>query len=222
MIRTLVAASSPAARSELEARLAAGAAIAIVGSVSALEALADEVEANEPQVVVLALDGDPARATPSAVMDGLHLAPDAAHRAPALVLLLDDPTPAWAADAVRDGARAVLPRDASPAELIAAIEAAAAGLVTVPADLAVRLLAATPRARVAARAPGTPMHPLTAREVEVLASLAEGLANKQIAARLGISEHTVKTHVASILAKLDAGSRAEAVAIGARTGMIFL
>jgi len=52
--------------------------------------------------------------------------------------------------------------------------------------------------------------------------LAEGLANKNIAARLGISEHTVKTHVASILMKLDAFSRAEAVAIGARQGLILL
>jgi DNA-binding CsgD family transcriptional regulator len=52
--------------------------------------------------------------------------------------------------------------------------------------------------------------------------LAEGLGNKIVAARLGISEHTVKTHVASILAKLDAGTRAEAVAIGARLGLIML
>jgi DNA-binding NarL/FixJ family response regulator len=52
--------------------------------------------------------------------------------------------------------------------------------------------------------------------------LAEGLANKNIAARLGISEHTVKTHVASILTKLDAFSRAEAVAVGARQGLILL
>jgi DNA-binding CsgD family transcriptional regulator len=58
--------------------------------------------------------------------------------------------------------------------------------------------------------------------MEVLGTLAEGLANKNIASRLGISEHTVKTHVASILMKLDAFSRAEAVAIGARQGLILL
>ena len=64
--------------------------------------------------------------------------------------------------------------------------------------------------------------PLTPRELEVLGMLAEGLANKNIAARLGLSEHTVKTHVASILGKLGAYSRAEAVAIGVRQGLILL
>jgi DNA-binding CsgD family transcriptional regulator len=67
-----------------------------------------------------------------------------------------------------------------------------------------------------------PGAPLTAREREVLALLAEGLGNKVIAARLGLSEHTVKTHVTAILAKLDADTRAEAVAVGARAGLILL
>ena len=84
------------------------------------------------------------------------------------------------------------------------------------------LLVSGPRATAVPKQPGTATQPLTPREVEVLGMLAEGLANKNIAARLGISEHTVKTHVASILTKLDAFSRAEAVAIGARQGLILL
>jgi DNA-binding CsgD family transcriptional regulator len=64
--------------------------------------------------------------------------------------------------------------------------------------------------------------PLTAREHEVLGLLAEGLPNKQIARQLGISEHTVKFHVSSVFAKLGAQSRAEAVSIGARNGLISL
>jgi len=63
---------------------------------------------------------------------------------------------------------------------------------------------------------------LTAREVEVLRLIAEGLGNKQIAARLAISEHTVKFHVASVFAKIRASTRAEAVMIGARRGLIVL
>ena len=59
---------------------------------------------------------------------------------------------------------------------------------------------------------------LTLREGEVLGLVAEGLANKAIARRLGISEHTVKFHVAAILAKLGAGSRTEAVRLGAQRG----
>ena len=115
----------------------------------------------------------------------------------------------------------VLPRDATAEEIIAALEAAAVGLVTLPSELAVDVVAAA-RTTNAPRHSGPPTQPLTRREIEVLGMLAEGLANKNIAARLGISEHTVKTHVASILTKLDAFSRAEAVAIGARQGLILL
>lgn len=64
--------------------------------------------------------------------------------------------------------------------------------------------------------------PLTPRELEVLAAIADGASNKMIARRLGISFHTVKFHVASILEKLDAESRAEAVAEAARRGLVML
>ncbi len=67
-----------------------------------------------------------------------------------------------------------------------------------------------------------PAQPLTPREVEVLAMLAEGHANKAIAARLAISEHTVKTHVGSVFDKLGVSTRAEAVASAARLGLIML
>jgi DNA-binding NarL/FixJ family response regulator len=63
---------------------------------------------------------------------------------------------------------------------------------------------------------------LTARERAVLGELARGVPNKTIAARLGISEHTVKFHVASIFAKLAVSSRTEAVARGARLGLVML
>ena len=66
------------------------------------------------------------------------------------------------------------------------------------------------------------VEPLTPREVEVLRLLASGIANKQIADCLGISDNTVKFHVAAILGKLGAASRTEAVAIGIRDGLILL
>ena len=66
------------------------------------------------------------------------------------------------------------------------------------------------------------LEPLTPRELEVLRVLALGLANKEIGSKLGISEHTVKFHVAAILGKLGASSRTEAVAIGIRRGLIFV
>jgi DNA-binding NarL/FixJ family response regulator len=68
-----------------------------------------------------------------------------------------------------------------------------------------------------------PLHePLTARETEVLQLLAQGLANKQIAVALGISEHTVKFHISSIYGKLEVTNRTEAVRAGARRGLVLL
>jgi DNA-binding NarL/FixJ family response regulator len=63
---------------------------------------------------------------------------------------------------------------------------------------------------------------LTPREIEVLRLLADGASNKLIAHKLGISEHTVKFHVTSILSKLNAGSRTEAVTLGVRKGLVYL
>ena len=218
MIRTLVAAASPVVRAGLEALLTRSASVTVVGASSG-ESLADDIEAHEPQVVLLAVDSSDR--TPPAVASLVTLSPDAASRSPAVVLMAPSPTIAWTADAVRAGARGVLPRDASAEEIVASLEAAAVGLATMPAELAMELASGT-RTSVATRERSGSTQPLTRREIEVLGMLAEGLANKNIAARLQISEHTVKTHVASILTKLDAFSRAEAVAIGARRGLILL
>jgi len=68
----------------------------------------------------------------------------------------------------------------------------------------------------------TPSTPLTAREIEVLRLLADGASNKLIAHKLGISDHTVKFHVTSILTKLNAGTRTEAVMLGVRKGLVYL
>jgi DNA-binding NarL/FixJ family response regulator len=66
------------------------------------------------------------------------------------------------------------------------------------------------------------VEPLTPREIEVLRAMAEGLANKEIAVRLGVSENTVKFHVASVMGKLGAGSRTEAVMQGIRLGIVLI
>jgi two-component system, NarL family, response regulator YdfI len=154
--------------------------------------------------------------------EGLSPSPLAAFgdepRGPEFVLLTDETHAAWVAEALRAGARAVLPRDATAEELEAAITAAAAGLVAIHPETANSLLNTAPATASAARTPQS----LTPREVEVLRMLAEGLGNKEIAWQLGISEHTVKFHVGSIFTKLDAASRTEAVMIGVRLGLIIL
>lgn len=111
---------------------------------------------------------------------------------------------------IRAGARGVLPPQASESQIAAALQAAAADLIVMAPDG----LAGPGVAQAAS--------PLTARETEVLRMIAEGLANKEIAYRLGISEHTVKFHVSALLGKLGAGSRAEAIGLGIRQGAIML
>ena len=70
--------------------------------------------------------------------------------------------------------------------------------------------------------PKPPSVALTPREIEVLGLLADGASNKLIAHKLGISDHTVKFHVTSILSKLNAGTRTEAVTLGIRMGLVYL
>ena len=137
------------------------------------------------------------------------------------VVLLDELDGAAGAGALRAGARAVLPRSAAPEEIRAAVRAAAAGLASLPAALAGALLDGTSPDGAGALV-DTRDQILTPRERQVLTLLGEGLLNKEIAVQLGISEHTVKTHLAAIYEKLDASNRAEAVARGLRRGLIML
>jgi DNA-binding CsgD family transcriptional regulator len=113
--------------------------------------------------------------------------------------------------------RAWLPTQVSSAELVAAVMAAAEDLTVLMPEQARQHLSGR-RARREEREGF--VEALTPRELQVLKMLAAGLANKEIAGELGISDHTAKFHVAQILAKLDAGSRAEAVAIAIRSGLI--
>jgi DNA-binding NarL/FixJ family response regulator len=139
---------------------------------------------------------------------------------PALVLVSESDAPEVALAALRAGARAVLPPDAPKEEIRAAIHAAAAGLIALRPQELTMLLAAAP-------APADELAPdgaqaLSPRELEILRMLADGMANKTIAWKLGISEHTVKFHVAAILNRLNAASRTEAVTIGIRRGLIMI
>ena len=200
MIRLAIAAPSAVVRAGLEALAASHPGMELAGAYPDLGA----VEALRPDVVLAALPLEELSAPGDAI-------------GPAVVLLTDDPQPAWTPEAFRLGVRALLARDASAAGILAAVESAASGLAVVdPRELEALLASAAP-ASVSA---GT--HTLTARELEVLRMMAEGAANKTIAWKLGISEHTVKFHVASILGKLHAASRTEAVTMGVRKGLIFL
>ncbi len=111
----------------------------------------------------------------------------------------------------------VLPPDAGAEQLAAGIQAVAQGLAVIPAGSAAPSLTKPP-----VEVSDPLQEPLTARELEVLQLVSQGLPNKLIARRLGISEHTVKFHVSSTYAKLGAASRTEAVSLAARRGLISL
>jgi two-component system, NarL family, response regulator YdfI len=132
------------------------------------------------------------------------------------VLLLDSTDSALVSSALRAGIRGAIQADATAEEIEGAVYAVHAGLVvTHVASLADLLPEAQPFAEELAE-------PLSDRELEVLELLVEGLSNKLVAHRLSISEHTVKTHVASIFAKLGVSSRTEAVSQSIRRGLVMV
>jgi two-component system, NarL family, response regulator YdfI len=244
MIDVLVEASSPDLYAEMADLLGDRPQIRLIESSieSDPHAVPEDAHGSEdrpqPGVVVLAI-GSQSEATPESLTaaasgwDALGVP---------LVLLADDPA-RWLADPLPPGVRAVLPRNVTPAEMVGAIEAVAAGLYvfhpsdvdSVPmlrpreGDMAPEL---APPLTESFAEPGSPAHAdlaragvvehLTPREIEVLQLLSEGLGNKEIASRLNISEHTAKFHVASIMGKLGATSRTEAVTLGIRRGLVMI
>jgi NarL family two-component system response regulator YdfI len=136
----------------------------------------------------------------------------------AIVLLTDVRDARSIARLLRSGVRAILSRESGPDELLSAIYAACDGLVLLSTPIAESL--ADVYGDLSLEVEDELSEEITSRETEVLRMLAEGLVNKDIAARLGISEHTVKFHISSILDKLGASTRTEAVTLGIRRGLI--
>jgi len=203
--RFLVVAESGARAAMIESALRDKANLHVV--VGRPAALARLMEEHDPTAVILSLT------TARAVGALEPLA--GVLRAPPVILLVDDPRGAWTAEARRAGVHAVLDRDSTVEQITAAISAATAGLITLHPDV----FAAAARPTLGG---GGDEGALTTREHEILEMMAEGLSNRMIARRLGISMYTVKSHVASILGKLRAGSRTEAVTLGVRSGLISL
>ncbi len=205
MLRIAIYAENPGRREELTELVAAIRDARVVGAAGSASALLAML-AGTPADIVIAADM-PRLDRPSAM--------------PPIIAVLEGEDEAAALGVLAAGASAVLSRAASPAALGAAIAAARQGLRVLPRDLCAALLGIG-----SGPAPGQiadqPKPELTPREIEVLAAMADGASNKMIARRLGISFHTAKFHVASILAKLDAETRTEAVSQAARLGLVML
>ena len=134
-----------------------------------------------------------------------------------VVILTSDEEESVLRSAVQAGVTGYLSKHESAAQVVQAVRSAAQGEALIAPYMLARLLQGMQKKD----APG-PATPLTPRELEVFAMLAEGAGNKTIAWKLRISEHTVKFHVASIMSKLNATSRTEAVSLGIRRGLIML
>ena len=217
MISVFIVAASPLARAGLENLLVAR-QIEVAGSVRALADLDGRLDDAPTDAIVIDSAGERFESFLDAII---------ASGVPSdfIVVLLVEPASLGASSAALGaGIRAVLPNDVSPDQLVAALQAATSGLLVMhPAQVPL-----TVNVNGFASAPGRSQgldelaEALTPRESEVLQMLASGLPNKEIAAKLAISEHTVKFHVASIMGKLGAASRTEAVSLGIRRGLVLL
>jgi DNA-binding NarL/FixJ family response regulator len=212
LIRVLVWAKSAVTRAGLEAIVRADPRFEIVPNVGRTADLLSAMRESAPDAVLFdSSDTSTARGLPAV---------SAQPGAPVLVALVDSIRRADILRALQSGARAVLWRESHPREITAALGAAHDGLIVFSPEILEMLLPAPPE--LAAPGDLPPGEPLTAREIDVLSLLAEGAGNKEIAGRLHISEHTAKFHVSSILAKLGAATRTEAVTRGYKEGLILM
>ena len=207
----LLTAASTVRRAGLETLLKKAPLLDLAGSLHSPLAVAQYAGQLQPDVILLDLESEDRSATSPTL-------PRIPSGFPA-VALVDDPSADWVAHALRSGVRAVLPRDSGAEEMLTAIQAAHAGFVLLDPDVTQNLASRIPTSSAQSAAG---LDDLTPREIEVLRMLAEGFGNREMATRLGISDHTVKFHISSILDKLGASTRTEAVTMGIRMGIILL
>lgn len=211
-LRILIVADDPLARGGLSTLVREQPGCEIAGQAASQVDLRAEIKISRPDVILWDLGWDPVRSLE-------RLSELAADLPPVLALVpADTREEGMAMQAWRAGARGLLPRDAQAGTLLAALHGLGRGLVVLDATFAGDLLLSTQPETAGER----PVEELTPRELEVLQLLAEGLPNKAIAQRLGVSDHTIKFHVNAILGKLGAQSRTEAVVRATRLGLIVL
>lgn len=212
MIQVLIWARSPFTQAGLQAAISADPRFEIVGKLSHSAETEPGLAGFQEDVILFdGLEGD---------IDELLSVSFKEHRSRRIVLLAEDLTRAEAVRLMQSGVQAILPHDSSASEIASALEAVSKGLVTV-SPYFLRLLLPVPLESGEQEFEYL-NDPLTTRETEVLALLAGGAGNKEIAEQLRISEHTAKFHVSSILSKFGATTRTEAVSRGYRLGLILI
>lgn len=205
-VRVLVVAAYPTIRYGLQAAVDAASEAEVVGTATALAGAADGMELTAPDLILADVDWT------TEALEEIGWLGDL----PPVLLLVE--TPEEGVDAIAAEFRGVLLRDASVEEIAGAITAVYQGLTVL--DPRIQPLLRSSGSSQPNRESIADVEPLTAREMEVLELIAQGFPNKGIAVELGISEHTVKFHVGSILTKLGAASRAEALARAMQAGIL--
>lgn len=204
-LRLVVVAEDPLARAGLAGLLADQPGLVVLAQSDGRRELVAEAVSAHAEVIVWDLGWN--------AQDALERLTEVREGLPPIVALL--PEEGYAREAWAAGARGLLLRSA-PADAIATAAAAVAGgLVALEPALFRRVLPSR-------EPPSWPLEELTRREREVLALLGEGLTNRSIARRLDISEHTVKFHLNSLMAKLGAESRTDAVIRATKLGLLLL
>lgn len=196
--------SSSARRDRLVRALRSDSSLQVAGVAVSFPHLRSLISEAAADVIVLDLQ---LRAEPGLVREWLE---DFLSLAP-VVVLGPEPDSEIFNTILRAGAGAMLPTQVSEDQIVQAIRSVAAGLMVFGSNF-------IPQRSEESET----LEALTPRESEVLQLLSEGLGNKEIASRLHISEHTIKFHIRSILGKLGASSRTEAVSRGLRSGLIDL
>ena len=211
MTRVFIVAAALRARRELASLFESAPDVEVAGTSSSLDDVTEDWE--DLHVLLVRDSGDSGDDLLELLEEG-----GLARKIP-LLLIFEQTAHSRVTRAIQLGVRGILPADLTPEQLISAASAVAKGLIVLqPGELAL----APTSTRTANGDISSILEPLTPREKEVLQMLAGGLGNKHIAVRLKISEHTAKFHVASILGKLGASSRTEAVSLGLRRGLILL
>ncbi len=205
-LRVMIVADDPLVRAGLRRLLEEDAGVTIVGQVGLESDLDRMIDLYQPQVVIWDLGWDPPQ--------GIERLANLSGGDPPIVALLPDDF--YAKDAWVAGAQGLLLREADGERLKVALNTVIQGLVAFDPTLSTILAPGEDQAQPLM------VEELTPRELDVVELLAEGLTNKAIAHKLGISEYTVKFHVNAILRKLGAQSRTEAAVRAARLGLITL
>jgi DNA-binding NarL/FixJ family response regulator len=204
MLRLLLVASAPALRAGLRS---------LLNGEQGMEIVAESWGLDDPGLTGIDADIFIFVPAPASSLDELE------QLDPSLAILILSDDPLHAASLAHSGRTAwgILPLESTQKEMLAALQSLGEGLIVGPPALIRPLFnPRKPRTEFEDAPPAT----LTEREIQVLSLLAQGQANKQIALHLGISDHTVKFHVASIYTKLNVTNRTEAVRHGVRQGLV--